>query len=230
MQPGPSRSPTLADRVRSSAKDLFDQCLSYLGIGGRVRREPVTASAALQAYLASRASFIAQTSLYGYLRTRAGQRYPELFDDDGFVMSINVAKWHMWLACLSDLTVFAGGLLARGGVPLEQVGRLMTSLLDTILDDNGLPGDAGPDYAEHASQVRARIALTAWADVDDGEGCFRESPSALVKYAPVVEALKRMDEDIVQRSVRYHWLEVRSELRQVLDPAAVGRAAVAEGI
>ena len=228
MQRSPPRSSTLSDRIRSSTKDLLDQCLSYLGIGGRVRREPVTAPAALQAYLTSRASFIAQSSLYGYLRTRAGQRYPELFDDDGFVLSTNIAKWHMWLACLSDLTVFAGGLLTRGGLPVEQVGRLMVGLLDKILDDNGLPGDAGPDYAEHASQVRARIALTAWADVDDGEGCFHESPSALVRYAPIVEVLKQMDEDIVRRSVRYHWLEVRRELREVLDPAAVGRAADAE--
>ena len=105
----------------------------YLGIGGRVRREPLRDAEALRAFLSSRASFIAQTSLYGYMRTRAGQRYPELFENDGFVELLNAAKWHMWLACLSDVTVYAGGLLARGGMPEERVGMLMRRLLDATL-------------------------------------------------------------------------------------------------
>jgi hypothetical protein len=71
--------------------------------------EPIATPEALARFLDTRASFIAQTSLYGYLRTRAGMRYPELFDDDPFVEGINIAKWHVWLDCLSDLAVYAGG-------------------------------------------------------------------------------------------------------------------------
>jgi hypothetical protein len=69
--------------------------------------EPIDSPRSLAQFLDKRASFIAQTSLYGYLRTRAGMRYPELFDDDPFVEAINIAKWHVWLDCLSDITVYA---------------------------------------------------------------------------------------------------------------------------
>jgi hypothetical protein len=218
-----SDSHDLAARIRSRVSGILAECRQYLGIGGKVRRDPVADPDALQAYLASRASFIAQTSLYGYLRTRAGTRYPELFDDDAFVVSINIAKWHMWLACLSDLAVYAGGLLARGGISEDRVGVLMRHVLQQALDDTGAPADAGPGYADHADRVRARIALTPWRQIEDGEACFHESPDALVQYAPVVDQYKRLDAEIVRNSVRFHWQEVRRELRVLLDAEAIAR-------
>src|SRR5690606_14611445 len=84
---------------------------SYLGFGRRLRQKPVTSLADLANFIDSRASFVAQASLYGYLRTRAGQRYPQLFENASFITAINIAKWQIWLACVSDLSVYAGGLL-----------------------------------------------------------------------------------------------------------------------
>ena len=58
----------------------------------RGRNTPITNRDGLQRFLETRANFVAQASLYGYLRTRAGMRFPELFSDDVFVRSINIAK------------------------------------------------------------------------------------------------------------------------------------------
>lgn len=216
-----SHPPSFTERIRSGIAGFLAQFRDYLGVGGRVRRGPIETPQALRAFLASRASFIAQTGLYGYLRTRAGQRYPELFEDDAFVASINIAKWHVWLACLSDLTVYAGRLLVRDGMPSERAGALMRRLLEEVLAETGVPAEADAEFPAHAARVRSRIALTPWTRVEDDEGCFHESPAALVKWAPVVENLKRLDEDIVRNSVRFHWQEVRRELRRDLDPAAI---------
>lgn len=218
--------PSFVERLQTGAADFLTQLRDYLGIGGKVRREPIRDRQALQTFIDSRASFIAQTSLYGYLRTRAGMRYPELFDDDPFVVSINIAKWHLWLACLSDLSVYAGGLMARRGhLPDPQVAALMEGLVGAILTDTGIPEDADAGFAAHAERVRARLAMTPWHQVEDGEGCFHESPTALVKWAPVVDSFKKLDEEIVRNSVRYHWKEVRQELREYLDATAVAASA-----
>ena len=176
----------------------------------------------LKQFLETRSSFIAQTSLYGYLRTRAGQIYPQLFEDDEFVQQINVAKWHVWLACLSDLSVFAGGLLAHRsqGSP-EKVGILMNELVGSILDETGTPADAGEEFAERANRVRARVAGCLWNQLGDDDTAFSESPAAVVRWAPVVENLKELDEDIVKNSVRFRWNEVRRDLRTHLDAEAV---------
>lgn len=212
----------LHTRIASFAADLWGSLGDYVGMGRPQRRAAIIDRAGLQAFLESRASFVAQTSLYGYLRTRAGMRYPELFDDDRFVLSINIAKWHVWLASLSDLAIYAGGLIARRSqAPAADAGRLINACVEAILDKTGLPADAGEEFASHAGRVRARIALCDWATIQDDDSPFAESPLALVRWAPIVDDLKRLDEAIVLNSVRFRWQEVRRHLRRDLDAERV---------
>jgi hypothetical protein len=186
------------------------------------RIEPIRSATALRTFLQTRASHVAQMTLYGYLRTRAGTRFPELFDNDAFVVSMNIAKWHVWLACLSDLAVHAGGALRRaGGIPAEDVGALMQRLFDEILRETGTPPDSGPEFAAHAQRVAARLALCNWNAVDVEDGAFVESPAALVHWAPIVDELKALDESIVRSSIKNRWHEVRRDLDHNLVPAAV---------
>jgi hypothetical protein len=183
--------------------------------------EPIRDAEALRQFLQTRASHVAQMTLYGYLRTRAGTRFPELFENDAFAASLNIAKWHVWLACLSDLAVHAGTVLRRNNVAAQDVGGLMQRLVDEILAQTGVPGDAGPEFPAHAQRVRARLALCGWAAQADDDEAFAESPTALVHWAPIVDDLKALDEAIVRNSIRYRWHEVRRDLHRNLDAAAV---------
>jgi len=183
--------------------------------------EPIRDGGALRQFLQTRASHVAQMTLYGYLRTRAGTRFPELFENDAFAASLNIAKWHVWLACLADLAVHAGTVLRRNSIAAEEVAALIQRLVDEILDETGIPQDAGPEYAAHAQRVRARLALCGWSAQADDEAAFAESPTALVYWAPVVDDLKALDEAIVRNSIRYRWHEIRRDLHKNLDAAAV---------
>lgn len=196
----------------------------YVG-GGRKRDQPINTHEDLGKFLDTRSSYVAQTALYGYLRTRAGARYPELFDDDVFVVSINIAKWQMWLACLSDLSIYAGGLLAaRAPDCASASGDQLLATVNGILATTGIPTDAGPAFAEHAQRLRLRIAECDWTSVSDDETPFSESPAALVTWAPIVDELKQLDEEIVRNSVRFRWQEVRRDLRRLLDSGTLSGA------
>jgi hypothetical protein len=184
---------------------------------GARRARPVVDQAGLRRFLETRASYVAQMSLYGYLRTRAGMRYPELFEEDVFVASVNIAKWQIWLACLSDLSVYAGFLmLHRTNAPVEQIRALMCRVLDDALAAAGIPEEAGPEFAPHADRVRARLAHCDWRAIGDDASAFSESPDALVYWAPVVDELKQLDTEIVRNSMRFRWQEVRRDLRRDL--------------
>lgn len=209
----------------SQVAEWWQTLRDYVGAGGR-RQEPVIDRASLRRFLEQRASHVAQTSLYGYLRTRAGQRYPELFEDDGFIVSLNIAKWHVWLDCLGDLAVYSGALMARQRPEdVTRIAHLMRELVDDILRDTGIPAEAGEQFAAHAEQVRERIARCDWTQLGEGEAAFSASPASLVERAPLIEELKQLDADIVMNSVRFRWQEVRRDLRALLDTDAILREA-----
>ena len=200
----------------------------YLGAGTAGRKRTIADAAALRHFLDTRASHVAQTTLYGYLRTRAGTRYPVLFENDAFVVSINHAKWQMWLACLSDLSVFAGGLLARRAAAPEVAGAVARRAAERILDRTGTPDDAGPLFFQGAEAVHDRLGRCDWAalarggsDLDSVEAVFTESPEALVRHAPIIAELMALDAEIVRNSVRFRWHEVRRELQAALDADAI---------
>ena len=145
-----------------------------------------------------------------------------MFDSDVFVESINIAKWQVWLACLSDLSVYAGVLLAeRTEQPRAAVTELIESMVADVLTDTGTPKDAGAAFQAAAVALQRRIRATEWETIDDGEQAFELSPAALVEWAPIVEDIKRLDEQIVLNSVRFRWHEVRRELRRELDADAL---------
>ena len=195
---------------------------SYLGLGRESRQCPIDTLEALASFLDKRASFVAQSSLYGYLRTRAGMRYPELFHDDPFVASINIAKWHLWLDCLSDLAVYAGARLAQHSPrELPRVARTLTAVVDGVLGQAGTPAEAGSEFAAHAARVRSRIARTDLLAIADDEAAFSDSPAGLVRWAPVKDELKQLDEEIVRNSVRFRWQEVRRDFARHVDYQAL---------
>ena len=201
----------------------FSVLAKYLGAGTAAgRRRTIAEGTALAHFLETRASRIAQTTLYGYLRTRAGTRYPILFDDDAFVVSINHAKWQVWLACLSDLAVFAGGLLAhRSATGPVSAGAVVRRAVEGILERTGTPDDSGPRFADGVKAVRERLDGCDWEAIGDDESAFTESPAALVANAPIIPELMALDEEIVRNSVRFQWQEVRRELRSTLDADAL---------
>ncbi len=194
----------------------------YLGMSGRGRSAPIEDVEGLKQFLETRASHVAQTSLYGYLRTRAGTRYLEMFQNDDFINALNVAKWQIWLACLADLAVYAGAVIYRDGqLPAERVTSLIRAAVDGALASVGTPPDAGPAFPEGVRHVQARLQKTDWAAITDDEQPFCESPDALVEWAPIVDELKQYDTEIVKNSMRFRWHEIRRNLRRDLDVEAV---------
>lgn len=193
----------------------------YLGLARQGRRWPIVEAAGLREFIDSRASHVSQSALYGYLKTRSGTRFPQLFENREYLRSINIAKWRVWLACVSDLSVYAGALIERrAGVPGERVGELMEAVVDEILV-TPIIEETDPDFADGVSRTRVRVRNTDWSAAADDESSFVESPAALVRWAPVVDEFKERDAEIIENSVRFRWIEVRRVLRENLDAPAL---------
>lgn len=186
------------------------------------RDPPVDSICSLSEFIETRSKFIAQTTLYGYLRTRAGTRYPSLFEDELFVKSLNIAKWEIYLACLADLTVYTGVLLSRkSDARPDEISALCCHMVTGILEREEVPEEQPEGFAEVLERINARISKVDWHATEDGEAPFDNSINALVEWAPVAPQLKEYDTAIVINSMRFKWKGVRDQVRPRLDGGAV---------
>ena len=211
--------------VVQTARRLFSPVLSirnwkmlgkYFGMSRRRGLLPVTDIKGLSSFIDSRSSHVAQTSLYGYLKTRAGTRFPELFENPDILKSINIAKWHIWIACVSDLTIFIAKLAEQSGISADDNIDMMTRSFDRIIDNAGYPEEAGEDFATAVKKARQRIANITLSDSATDDDIFSHSPQALFYWSPIADELKERDEIIVRNSIRFRWIEVRRTCRKLI--------------
>jgi hypothetical protein len=192
----------------------------------KLRRESgrIGTTDSLCEFVSTRAAFIAQKTLYGYVKTRMGTRYPSMFEDDVFISSVNIAKMQVFAACLSDLAIFAVSR-ALADAPCDAAARRQLALACfreglAQNEDPSVPPEAFDPSAVLAAFER-RLAFWDWRDGPRGPDIFTESPAALFRWAPISENLKEFDKEIVLNSIRYAWREVRVELDRQLDGAAL---------
>jgi hypothetical protein len=195
-----------------------------------IRRDsgPIDSIDALCRFVSTRAAFVAQKTLYGYLKTRMGSRYPRMFEDDAIIASINIAKLYIFAACLSDLTLFAVSGALRDAAP-DDAGRRALALrcFRAALADNDEQVRSVPAFsaAEAVAAFESRLAAWDWQATPGNAVLFAESPAALFRWAPIAPDLKVLDREIVENSIKFTWRDVRSRFEQRLDGAAVAAEA-----
>lgn len=188
-----------------------------------VRRDngPIDSISALEYFVSTRASFVSQKSLYGYLKTRMGTRYPSMFEDDVFVHSINIAKAHIFAACVSDLTIFTVAHALRTGDDATRRSVALKCYADALADNaDQLPSEFS--VQDSIGEFTARIGATAWADKALTRENFIDSPRALFQWAPIAPELKKNDHEIVRNSINFAFHEVRQNYTKRLDAENIG--------
>lgn len=190
----------------------------------RTRRDtaPIDSVAALESFVTTRSTYIAQKTLYGYVKTRMGTRYPAMFEDKNIVASLNIAKMHVFAACLSDLTVYAVATALHGRPVGNDSRREMARHCYAV----GLRETAADAPAEFSVQDCIGEFDRRLADIDWQRGAlqpenFTRSPLALLRWAPIADNLKKFDSEIIENSVKFSWRDVREQFRKRIDSDAV---------
>ena len=191
----------------------------------KVRRDsgPLDSVDAVCRFVSTRSAFVAQKTLYGYLKTRMGTRYPAMFEDDVFVASIDIAKMHVFAACLADLAVYAASRALHDVHATTGHAALAEFCFDRGLADNAEQADRVRAFAaeEAKAAFMRRLAFVDWQSTPQGPALFTASPAALVQWAPIAPELKKHDTEIIENSIRFTWREVRQQFERRVDGAGV---------
>jgi hypothetical protein len=191
-------------------------------VAERFGRPPVTGVAAMADFVRTRASYVAQTVLYGYLKARMGTQFRRHFEDDAFSATIRIAAIRLFASCLSDLAVYAVAMVTRG---TDLTDRERAALAHACYVQAFQAAMADVDASEvpegAVDQFDARLLATDWVAASTGEVAFAGSVQDLLRYAPVIDEYKALDAEIVRNSIRFRWRDIREQFRNRVDCAAV---------
>lgn len=201
----------------------FRRFFRQIGLVVARRRGARIASVAdLGEFAATRAAFVSQKTLYGYVQTRMGMEYAKAFQEKAFAQSLNIAKMHVFAACLSDLVVYSVAVALAGNRFDDETRRAVARHCFRYAIDKNAEFAPGLHWATEAvEEFDARLDDTIWAVGALRPENFTRSPRALVRWSPIAPELKRHDTAIVENSIKFAWLSVRDEFQRRLDRDAV---------
>ena len=168
----------------------------------------------LEDFIQTKSAWVAQVTLYGYLKTRMGTRYVLHFENDKFMSSVNLAKWNIYSVALQDLTFFIFSYLKVNFnyLKIEKVEEIFSKILDDEIS-NKMPLDIIEDAKKNFSE---RLQSINW-DTYFNDLPFNPSALSLYKWAPIAEELKTLDRKIVLNSVILKWDVVKKEFKERIE-------------
>lgn len=188
----------------------------------RRRNRVIDSLESLEDFVATRAAFVAQKTLYGYLKTRIGTRYPRMFEEEVFVQSVNIAKFHVFAACLSDLAIYATAhAFKETSVSANSRQDLALKFYRRAMADNICEAPAEFSSEDSIQTFAKRLVGTDWAAGALHRHNFNYSPAALSKWAPIAPELKDDDTEIIENSIKFAWRDIREQYQKRLQPEDV---------
>ena len=168
----------------------------------------------LEEFIQTKSAWVAQVTLYSYLKTRMGTRYVLHFENDEFMQSVNLAKWNIYAVSLQDLTFYVFSYL-KINFNFENLHKA-EEIFFNILDDellNKMPQDI---IDEAKKNFKERLNKINWENqINDYP--FNLSALSLFKWAPIADELKDLDRKIVLNSMILKWDIIKKEFSERIE-------------
>ena len=168
----------------------------------------------LEEFIQTKSAWVAQVTLYSYLKTRMGTRYVLQFENDEFMKSVNLAKWNIYAVSLQDLTFYVFSYL-KINFQFQDLEKAK-GIFNNILDDeilNKMPQDI---IQETKKTFEERLSKMNW-DNQINDYPFNQSALSLFKWAPIAEELKNLDRKIVLNSMILKWDIIKKEFSERIE-------------
>ena len=168
----------------------------------------------LEEFIQTKSAWVAQVTLYSYLKTRMGTRYVLHFENDEFMKSVNLAKWNIYAVSLQDLTFYVFSYLKINFQfqDLEKAKEIFNNILDDEIL-NKMPQDI---IEETKKTFEERLDKMNW-DNQINDYPFNQSALSLFKWAPIADELKNLDRKIVLNSMILKWDIIKKEFSERIE-------------
>ena len=177
-------------------------------------KKKITNFSELKLFIQRKSAWVAQETLYGYLKTRMGAKYILMFEDDIFLGSINKAKWNIFAVALQDLTFYCLSYL-KNNSNIDYTLKANDIYIEILNEEknNQMPNDL---IESSTKKFKERIEKIDWHKYYLNLP-FNESALALYEWSPIADELKTLDKKIVLNSMILKWDNVKKEFPTLID-------------
>ena len=199
--------------------DAFKPVLRTLGL---LRHPDLETYGQLIDYAEKNAAYVSQVTLYTYVKARAGTQFPKMFENEMFLTSLKIARWHIFGAAVADMALFAAAQFhLAGDLDRPDTQRFATGIIEAILTNYEQDDVAPSVFLEMMAEGVRRAAFANWGDIADGPAAFQRSADAVYEWAPIADELKSLDEEIVRNSIHLRWIGVRRDTKALMRRDAI---------
>jgi len=195
--------------IANILKDVRDYVFPIKKITNKFRS--INSKEDLKNFIQERSAHVTQTTLYGYIKTRIGTRYAMMFEDEVFLKSINLAKWNIYMAALTDCTFYVFSYL------IDKKSLTKNDALEVFIEiiknekNNGLDSKL---YEDTKLEFNQRLKEIDWK-IYHQDNPFKNSGLSLLKWSPIADNLKILDKEIVLNSIKLKWNIVENEFKDL---------------
>ena len=134
-----------------------------------------------------------------------------MIEDEKYSESVNIAKWNIYMAALSDLTLYVFSYL------IDQKKLKENDAEEVFLNiiTNELKNGLNKDVFENAKKdFNTRLNTIDWNKFYL-ENPFKNSGLALYNWSPIADELKVLDKEIVLNSIMLKWNLVENDFKDL---------------
>ena len=134
-----------------------------------------------------------------------------MFEDEVFLKSINLAKWNIYMAALTDCTFYVFSYL------IDKKSLTKNDALEVFIEiiknekNNGLDSKL---YEDTKLEFNQRLKEIDWK-IYHQNNPFKNSGLSLLKWSPIADNLKILDKEIVLNSIKLKWNIVENEFKDL---------------
>ena len=191
--------------IINTLKDMGDYLFPIKKFTNKFRS--INSKKDLKNFIQERSAHVTQTTLYGYIKTRIGTRYAMMFEDEIFSKSINLAKWNIYMAALSDCTLYVFSyLIDKKNLKQNDAQEIFMEIIENERK-NGLDDKLYENTKIEFNQRLREVDLKNYHTNNP----FKNSGLSLYKWSPIADNLKVLDKEIVLNSIKLKWNLVENE-------------------
>jgi hypothetical protein len=195
--------------ILNTLKDMKDYVFPIKKITNKFRN--INSKKDLRNFIQERSAHVTQTTLYGYIKTRIGSRYAMMFEDEVFLKSINLAKWNIYMAALTDCTLYVFSyLIDKKNLKQNDASEIFIEIIENE-KNNGLENKLLENTKLEFNQKLKEIDWKKYHQ----DNPFKNSGLSLLKWSPIAENLKVFDKEIVLNSIKLKWNLVENEFKDL---------------